>query len=132
MTAALEGDVVVFLKTSEESPCTSPNCKWTYTSNIPTISTMQANFDSTSNVYKLMVTGTAFTGDTSSTELYIGGRLQKCDEVTATSATFTVTDITEETMKSSKLYFDIGIPENHAGIATHNLTLEPKLMSLSI
>lgn len=40
MTPALQGDVVVFLKTSEESPCEKPNCQFTYTSNIPTISTM--------------------------------------------------------------------------------------------
>lgn len=123
---------MVFLKTSEESPCESPNCEFTYTSNIPNVSTMQANFDSTSNVYKLMVTGTSFTGDTSSTELYIGGILQQCDELTATSATFTVTNVLEETMKSSKLYFDIGIPENYAAITTHSLTLEPKLISLNI
>ena len=75
MTAGLTGDVVVFLKTSEESPCVAPNCAWTYTSSIPTLSTMQSNFDTSTNTYKLMVTGTDFTGDTSSTELYVGGRL---------------------------------------------------------
>jgi len=68
--------VLVFLKVSEESPCEKPNCNFNYTSNIPTITTMQANFDSSTNLYNLMVTGTKFTGDTSSTELYIGGKLQ--------------------------------------------------------
>jgi hypothetical protein len=111
MTPATTGDVVVFLKTSEESPCEKPNCEFTYTSNVPAISTMQANFDSTANVYKLMVTGTSFSGDTSTTELYIGGKLQKCDEVTETSATFTVTDISDEKMASAKLYFDLGLPD---------------------
>jgi len=93
---------------------------------------MQANFDTSTNKYKLMVTGTSFTGDTSTTELYIGGKLQKCDEVTATSATFTVTDISEESMKSAKLYFDLGLPEYHSNITGHGLTLEPKLISLNI
>lgn len=132
MTAGLTGDVVVFLKTSEESPCVAPNCAWTYTSSIPTLSTMQSNFDTSTNTYKLMVTGTDFTGDTSSTELYVGGRLQKCDEVTTTSATFTVTDISEEAMSASKLYFDVGVPANSAAITAHGLKLEPKLVSLSV
>lgn len=132
MTPATTGDVVVFLKTSEESPCEKPNCEFTYTSNVPTISTMQANFDSTANVYKLMVTGTSFSGDTSTTELYIGGKLQKCDEVTDTSATFTVTDISDEKMASAKLYFDLGLPDSHSSITGHGLTLEPKLISMNI
>jgi len=79
-----------------------------------------------------MVTGTDFSGDTSSTELYIGGKLQQCNEVTTTSATFSVTDISEESMASAKLYFDVGLPENHAAITGHGLTLEPKLISLNI
>jgi len=132
MAPALAGTVVVFLKVSEESPCVAPNCDFAYTSNIPNISTMQANFDSTANVYNLMVTGTAFTGDTTSTELYIGGKLQQTTEVTATSASFTVTDVSSESMAAAKLYFDVGLPENHAAIAAHGLTLEPKLISLNI
>jgi hypothetical protein len=79
-----------------------------------------------------MVAGTDFTGTTSTTELYIGGILQQCDEVTATSAKFTVTNIPEQTMASSKLYFDVGIPKYHGNITAHNLTLEPKLISLNI
>jgi len=31
MTTGLKGDVAVFLKTSEESPCVKPNCAWEYT-----------------------------------------------------------------------------------------------------
>jgi hypothetical protein len=34
-------------------------------------------------------------------------------------------------MLTSKLYFDVGIPENNAAITAHGLTLEPKLISLS-
>jgi hypothetical protein len=132
MTPALAGDVVVFLKVSEESPCEKPNCEFTYTSTIPNLSTMQANFDSANNVYNLMVTGTGFTGDTSSTELYIGGKLQQCNEVTGTSATFTVTDVSSESMASAKLYFDVGLPENHVAVSNHSLSLEPKLISLNI
>jgi len=40
MTAGVIGDLVVFLKTSEESPCEKPNCQFSYTVNIPTITTM--------------------------------------------------------------------------------------------
>ena len=35
-------------------------------------------------------------------------------------------------MASAKLYFDVGLPENHAAISGHGLTLEPKLISLNI
>ena len=76
MTAGETGEVVVFLKTSEESPCESPNCDFEFTNSVPTISTMQAQFDTTSNTYTLLATGTSFTGDTTQTELYIGGNLQ--------------------------------------------------------
>ena len=35
-------------------------------------------------------------------------------------------------MASTVLYFDLGIPANHAAISSHGLTLEPKLVSLNI
>jgi hypothetical protein len=132
MAPAVTGKVLVFLKTSEESPCEDPNCEFTYTSNVPSISTMQANFDTSTNLYTLMVTGTGFTGNTSTTELYIGGKLQKSDTVTATSATFTVTDISSESMTNAKLYFEPGLPEYHGNITAHGITLEPKLISMNI
>ena len=34
-------------------------------------------------------------------------------------------------MNSNMLYFDVGIPENHAVIQQSNLTLTPKLVSVS-
>ena len=35
-------------------------------------------------------------------------------------------------MSTAKLYFDVGVPENSAAITTHGLSLDPKLVSLSL
>jgi hypothetical protein len=65
--------MVVFLKTSEEATCDSTVCAWTYTGNIPVLETVIASFDSTSLEWIVTVTGTDFSGDTTTTDLNFGG-----------------------------------------------------------
>lgn len=40
--------------------------------------------------------------------------------------------MTSSNLASSKIYFDIGIPANHEIVSNNTLTLEPKLVSLSV
>jgi hypothetical protein len=42
---AVEADVVVFLKTSEEAQCAGTTCKWQYTSTLPVVTEMTTEFD---------------------------------------------------------------------------------------
>lgn len=52
-TDGTTGEVITFLKTSEEAVCTSPTCAWTYTSTLPSItaSGMTAAFDTTTSTW---------------------------------------------------------------------------------
>jgi len=62
--------MLVFLKTSEEASCV-PNdtCDWMYTSNIPELTNITTNWDTASAKWQVIVNGTGFTGDASTTEL---------------------------------------------------------------
>lgn len=68
--------MVVFLKVSEEANCdyeTEETCKYTWISEeIPTVETIVVEFDETTYTWQYKVSGTFFTGDTSTTELYFG------------------------------------------------------------
>jgi hypothetical protein len=68
-TGGTEGDMVVFLKTSEEATCDPAVCALYYTGNIPILENVTASFDTTSLEWIVTVTGTDFSGDTSTTEL---------------------------------------------------------------
>jgi hypothetical protein len=79
-----------------------------------------------------VVTGTGFTGDTSTTELNVNGRPQTTISVTATQAVFRVTNITGWTLHNINIYFDVGFPTNFDSIVrARNLTLSPRLVSVS-
>ena len=97
---------------------------------MPTVTAAEAVFDDATSAWQVKVTGTGFTGDTSSVELYVSEVLQTTSSVSETEALFTVTDVTDLSLTSTKLYFDIGIPEGHSNIES-GVTLTPKLVSLS-
>jgi len=105
--------MVVFLKTSEEATCDSAVCKYTYTGNLPILETVVASFDTTSLQWIVTVTGTDFTGDTSTTELQFSNVAQTTTSVSTTEAVFTISDISTQTLVANTLYFDIGLPENY-------------------
>jgi len=125
------GTVVVFLKTSEEATCESGLChNFAHTNVLPAVTAAEAVFDDATSAWQVKVTGTGFTGDANSLELYVGQALQTTSSVSETEALFTVTDATDLSLAGMKLYFDIGIPEGHSTIDA-GLTLTPKLVSLS-
>jgi hypothetical protein len=68
----------VFLKTTEEALCV-PNdtCAWTYTNTIPTVRNISKHWDETSQKWWIIVNGTGWTGDITTTVLYSEGMAQK-------------------------------------------------------
>lgn len=104
----------------------------TFTNTLPTLTSAAVEFDSTLNQWVYAIVGTGFTGDASTTELKIGGLDQTAHEFSATRVSFKLTNLTSTSLSSAKLYFDIGIPENHAIVSNATLVTEPKLVSLSI
>ena len=77
------------------------------------------------------MTGTAFTGDTDSVELLVNDVKQTTKSVTTTEAVFAIVDVSSQSVNSNVLYFDVGIPKNHATIQQSELTLTPKFVSVS-
>jgi hypothetical protein len=65
--------MVVFLKTSEEAACEGTLCEYTFTSTIPTITSVEKEWDSQNNVWTIKVSGSDFTGTADTTELMING-----------------------------------------------------------
>ena len=105
-----------------------------FTSSVPELKSVAVNFDDTTRKWEMQVLGEGFTGDKTTTEFVYGGVNQEIKEVTTTSVKVVFTNITDGTvdLKSSKLYFDIGLPSNHSIISNNSLKLTPKLVSLSI
>ena len=66
--------MITFLKTSEEATCV-PNdtCEWTYTSSIPTVTSMIADYNTTGNFWYVKVSGYNFSGSLETTELNVNG-----------------------------------------------------------
>jgi len=104
----------------------------TFTSALPTLTSAAVEFDTASNKWVLAVIGENFTGDASTTEFKVNGRDQEIKSWSATRVEVTLNNLTSTSLASSKMYFDIGIPENHSIVSNNTLTLEPKLVSLSI
>jgi hypothetical protein len=95
MTMNQIDSMVVFLKTSEEAVCDpSSKCKFTWTASLPILESGALFFDDSLNEWQLIVTGTDFTGDTSSVELFIEDRVQTTKSVSTTEAVFTIVNVT--------------------------------------
>jgi hypothetical protein len=72
-TAGQGAEVIVFLKTSEEAKCEDTVCAFQYTSVIPVVESVEAVFDTTSNTWTIVVNGTDFTGDETTTSYSVNG-----------------------------------------------------------
>ena len=93
-TDGLSGKFITFLKTSEEAVCVPDDaCGWNYMARIPEVTDMVTQWDSRSNFWTVVVTGTGFTGNIESTELNVNGRVQTTISVSDTSAVFKIVDI---------------------------------------
>jgi hypothetical protein len=69
-----KGEVVVFLKTSEEAKCDpKTKCAWTYTSTIPEVTEIAAKWDDTDLEWTVEVIGKGFSGTKDTTELFVDG-----------------------------------------------------------
>jgi hypothetical protein len=72
------------LKTSEEAICEGTTCDFLFTSLIPTITNVEAVFDTTLMAWTVVVDGTDFTGDTSTTIYAVNGVQQTTISVSET------------------------------------------------
>jgi hypothetical protein len=63
-------------------------------------------------------------------DLQINGVSQTVFSHSTTLAVFTVTNVLDLVSSNMKLYFPVGLPENHS-VITAGITLTPKLMSIT-
>ena len=125
------GKMLVFLKTYEEANCTLSNdCKFTFTSTLPTVTAVSTVWDAVDYKWNLKVMGTAITGDIASTELSIQGVNQVVKSVSSSEAIFVITDSQSMTLSNMAVYFDIGVP-NGRDKMYNSQTLEPKFVSIT-
>ena len=123
------GDVVVFLKASEEATISEDLAAFSFTNVVAKVNLAEAIYDSTNHKWTYVLTGEGFTGDASSVELYIAGVKQTTSAVSSTEVTFTIDNVSSEDLSTAKIYFPEGIPELVADIS--GLSLTPKFVSLS-
>ena len=71
----VDGDVdtmIVFLKTSEEAVCDPVSkCEFTWTSALPLVTKTTLEWDAESYEWQVWVQGTGFTGDETTTQMFI-------------------------------------------------------------
>jgi len=120
--------MITFLKTSEEAPChPDDGCKWIYQPPAATLTSASVSFDGTNWV--VTVSGTGFSGDSSTVELFANGIKQETTSVSPTEATFNVVNSQSNSLNGLKLYFPEGTPEAHDSILGDALLMTPKLAS---
>lgn len=122
--------MLVFLKTSEEAACVNPLCKYTFTDQIPTITTIEKEWDLQTMKWIIKVSGTQITGSTDTTTFIVNGKKQTTTAVVPAQAVFTISDVTDMALNNMKVYFDSGVP-NGRDILKDQIDLTPKLTSLS-
>jgi hypothetical protein len=130
-TDGTTGTVTVFLKTSEEAKCEAAVCGgFAYTSTLPTVTAIASAFDTTTKTWEVTLQGSGFTGDTTNVEFWVGNKKQTTKSVNIDVATFTITDVSDMSIKGAKVFFDVGTP-NGKDIVAGAVALTPKLVSLS-
>jgi hypothetical protein len=130
-TGGIEDSMIVFLKTSEEAKCEPlSKCKYTWNFFIPDIHEFSVFFDESTYEWMLKATGETFSGDTTTTEMLIGGLKQTTTSVSNTQALFKIDNVTSQSLKNNVLYFDAGIPKNHS-LVEATKEIQPKLVSIT-
>jgi hypothetical protein len=124
-------ELIVFLKTSEEAVCDDGNdCMFTWIDSPSTVTNVYTEFDTTTNDYKLVIQGTGFTGDASTTQVLVDGVQQTITSISDTEIIiYGLTGITS-TKASVQVYFPEGIP-NGNNLLSAGVTFAPKLVSVS-
>jgi len=126
-----EGDMVVFLKTSEEASSTADARAWIYTADLPSLDTVTTSFDDSTLHWTVTVTGTDFGDSTVGVELVISDVAQTTTSISSTEVVFTISNVSSQSLSSNILYFAVGIPDNHAAISGATITITPQLVSIS-
>ena len=119
------------MKTSEEAYCENPKCQYKFTDTLPSLTKVEKEWISSSNVWTIKVSGTAFTGTKDTTELVVGGITQTTTAVVPNQAVFTISNVTDLKLSDIRVYFDVGIP-NGRELLNPVINLEPKLINFSI
>ena len=84
-------------------------CVFDYQASTTTVSGITATFDGTN--IKATVTGTGFpVGDVANTELWVDGKKQQTDSVSADTAVFTLTHALNNWSQDIKFYTAEGLP----------------------
>jgi hypothetical protein len=125
------GEVVVFLKTSEEATCPSTVCQsFQFTDSIPSITAMSSRWNAAAGTWEIVVTGVQFPTALSEITMTIDGEAQTTTSATMSEAVFTVTNVTDGDLSNIKVLFASGKPAGHS-VVDAGLSLTPKLVSIS-
>jgi hypothetical protein len=89
-------------------------------------------WDIPSSTWTIKLSGTDFTGDTSTSELSVLGKVQKPVAVLSTVAVFRVTDVDFGKVANINMYFDVGAPgpSGFKAMAATGVQLTPKFVGL--
>jgi hypothetical protein len=105
------GELIVFLKTSEEATCNDADaCAVTFTDSLSTVTDLSYSVDE--DGLFITVSGSDFAGDESTTLLYINGLEQSVSSFSTSEVVFEVIDVNDlsDFSGSMTLYFDDGVP----------------------
>lgn len=78
LPARLDGEkaeLIVFLKVSEEAVCAQEVCEFTFTSKVPTVTSISTRFDEGSNTQEVILGGTGFTGQAEEAQFWVGSQV---------------------------------------------------------
>jgi len=124
------GDVVVFLKASEEAVCDSSVCGgFTFTSIVPTITSVTPVYDDANNNWDLVLAGTDFPATSAGIVFEANGVSQAVKSSSAIEVVLTVTDVESRDLANLRILFPGGKPAGHE-LLEAGLTLSEKLVSL--
>ena len=85
---------------------------------------MSSRFDATSDAHEVVIAGTGFSGDTSTTGLWVGTEKQVTKSQSATEAVFMLTNVTGLVLADMRIYFNIGKPGGWS-LVEKGLTITP-------
>ena len=117
----------MFLKTSEEAKCAAAVCQnYQFTSSLPTVTGVQAVYDSAAHVWQVQVTGTSFLSQGTAATLFVNEVEQSMASITSTLVNFHLTSVPNHSVTNMKLYFDIGAPAG-SSLVSAGVTIYPQI-----
>lgn len=125
----LQGQLVVFLKTSEEAKCQT-DCNITFSNNSGVVTNVSVSYNNESMAYQVEFNGTDFPTNGSDPVLKIGGLPQLFSSRNSTNVIFQVNNSVNSNLTNFEIIFDTGAP--HWGLNRANFTYQmtPELASV--